>query len=157
MGSQKIFMKKIIAIITLCAFSAMVNARGEGCRLYKVHIKNTGSADCVLKKQYILYGKLTEHSQIPEVVFRGQQAQFEMTNSQIDRFLEAGCLISYECGDDKEVTFFTTTHMQQPTFMKTDKTLSAIVDSKNMEVSFNTSRCNNVYGRSHEVTWELHP
>lgn len=130
---------------------------GEGCRLYKVHIKNTGSADCVLKKQYILYGKLTENSQIPEVFFRGQQAQFEMTNSQIYRFLEAGCLLSYECGDDKEVTFFTTTHMQQPTVMKTDNTLSAIVDSKNIEVSFNAGRCNNVYGRSHEVTWELHP
>ncbi|MBP9775128.1 MAG: hypothetical protein KBD30_04840 [Legionellaceae bacterium] len=100
---------------------------------------------------------MTENSQIPEVFFRGQQAQFEMTNSQIYRFLEAGCLLSYECGDDKEVTFFTTTHMQQPTVMKTDNTLSAIVDSKNIEVSFNAGRCNNVYGRSHEVTWELHP
>lgn len=142
--------------VVLCAFSSIVNA--WSCGQYKVHIKNIGSADCVLKNKYILYGKLTEQSQIPEVIFRGEQVRFEMTNNKSSTmFLETGTLLSYNCGDDKEVTFFTTTNMQKPSFIKTDKSLSAIIEAKNMDVSFNESRCNNIYGTSNEITWVLNP
>ena len=149
-------LKKIISIVALSTFSTLVNAWG-GCTQYKVHINNTGSADCVLKKHYILYGKLTQNAHIPDVIFRGQQAQFEMINPQSPKFIEAGALLGYECGDDKEVTFFTTTHMQQPSILYTDTSLSAVIESKNMDVSFQAQRCNNAYSRPNEITWVLNP
>ncbi|MCR9192346.1 MAG: hypothetical protein NXI01_06760 [Gammaproteobacteria bacterium] len=143
-------MEKIITVLCIFMISTTTYAFGESCRLYKIRIKNEGATDCVLKKQYVFNGKLTAHSKIPDVIFRDQEEQFEMTEIQQNFFLDVGFLLTYECGDNKEITFFSETPHGQ-------KERNAVVESNNVEASFQASGCNNFYGTANKVTWILKP
>lgn len=146
-------MKQIVAFILFCVISTMVHAWGENCRLYHVHIKNTGTSDCVLKKHYILYGKVSSNTKIPDVIFRDKETQFEMNAADG----AAASLLSYECGDDKRITFFTTTSTDTPIIGHYNDTRSAIIESKHIEASFESTRCSNFNGTANEITWTLTP
>ena len=150
-------MKHITAFILLCALANMTHAWTDHCKVYHVHIENIGTSDCVLKKQYILYGKLAPASKIPNVIFRGKHAQFEMTGSQPETYLAAACLLNYECGDDKKITFFTTTSTDAPAWGHFDETRSSIIESKNIVANFESTRCNNFNSTANEITWTLNP
>jgi len=143
-------MKKILAVLFIFLGSSTAHAFGKNCYLYKVHIKNDGATDCVLKKQYILNGKLTTHSKVPDVIFRGQEETFEMTDIRKKQFLDVGFLLTYECGDNKAVTFFSETPHGQ-------KERNAVIESTNIEAAFQASTCNNFYDTANEVTWVLTP
>ncbi len=152
-------MKKIAALIIWGICSGLVHAWGETCMIYKVRIKNIGSMDCVLKKHYILYGELSKQSNIPEVIFRNEEVQFEMTAPKLDPFLEAAALLTYECGDDRDITFFTTTSAQSSPMDRLYhySSKSAVLESKNIEASFKATQCNKIYANPYEITWTLNP
>lgn len=121
-------MKKLISLLFLLIFSQVVIA-AQADRL-EISIKNAGSTDCVLKKQYPLFGHISDHTQVPEVIFRNQMAVFSMRSNR-KLSLTTSILVTYECGDEQEITLFSgfLTHVgfEQKVF-----------DAKNMQASVTT-------------------
>lgn len=142
-------MKYVLITIFCCFISSIVHAWGESCSQYSVHINNVGTSDCVLKKYYILYGKLETGSKIPDVIFRNKETAFHMTAADG----AAACLLTYECGYDRSITFFTTTTMGS----SYNKTRSGIIEAKNITAQFEANPCNSFSSLPHEITWTLDP
>lgn len=79
-----------LIIMTINAFAETVTIR----------IKNASTSDCTLKNRFITFGELVQNTQPPETLFRDQTATFKM-----DGF-PASIVLTYECGDDKDISFF---------------------------------------------------
>ncbi|MCR9191914.1 MAG: hypothetical protein NXI01_04570 [Gammaproteobacteria bacterium] len=69
-----------------------------------IKITNSGASDCVLKKSLILYGHVSDHTAIPQVIPPYQTESFMMRGT---RFSDKSLLLTYACGADQEATFFT--------------------------------------------------
>ncbi len=70
----------------------------------QINITNNSSGDCFLTKNQILYGKLYE-SNLPDVIYNGQTAHFEMYYQNPDSYNSA-LLLTYQCGNTQEITLF---------------------------------------------------
>ncbi|MGV3740404.1 MAG: hypothetical protein ACO1N3_03845 [Gammaproteobacteria bacterium] len=99
--------------------------------------------------------KLSAGSKIPDVIFRDETVQFEMTQKVVGAPLDAAALLTYECGYDKEITFLSTTTPPQfpPMPGHYDDSYSAIIESNNLAADFNFKRCNNYWGTMNESVW----
>ena len=136
-----------------CAFSlccSVVHAE-EDCATLKVHIKNNSGNDCVLKKHYIELGKLVDKSQIPEVIFRDKEAFFSLTwdfQSPYGNYFVSAMLMTFQCGDDKEVTLFSNT----PNISK-----SSVLEQTNMTASGSYIVCSSSKNLPWQLNWVLKP
>ena len=115
-----------------------------------ISINNTSTNDCTLQKQIILYGHVSDHSQIPDVIFRDQTASFTMRSTRISVAspYHKSILLTYACADNQEVTIFI-------------DDLSAfvygkVIELKNMAVNF-TKQNSSAFYRSTPATisWTL--
>lgn len=142
-------MKKIGAMLmALAAYSATVHAaQGDStfCSIFEIHIKNNSSADCVLKKSYMPLGKLSYEGTLPEVIFRDKEASFYMQWYKSHYFITA-LMLSYQCGDDKEIVLYSTTPSVED---------SSILEKKNMEAKFSTRECSEYSKQFWKISWVL--
>ncbi|MBP6917742.1 MAG: hypothetical protein KBB94_02355 [Legionellaceae bacterium] len=95
--------------------------------LLYVHIKNATNQDCVLKKHYIALGALANSSQIPDVIFRDREAFLSMTWTFQGEYLTTALLMTFQCGEDKDITLYTNTP---------NIDFSSILERNNMHASF---------------------
>lgn len=105
-------MKKIISLLGLALFStASLAGSLLSPSILSVNIKNDTPNDCVLKQQFVLFGHVSDHTKIPEVIFRDQTATFLMRSNSTcvtdpaDICTKVALLV-YACGDDKEVALY---------------------------------------------------
>lgn len=137
-----------------CAFSlfcSIAQAKKEDCITFKVHFKNDSGSDCVLKKHYITLGTLAKNSQIPEVIFRDKEAFFSLTwnfQSQYGDYFVSGLLMSFQCGDDKDITIYSNTPNIE---------YSSVLEKNNMTASGKYVLCNPAKDQPWQLTWVLKP
>lgn len=139
-------MKKFSIFLAIFLFSHLAHA-DMLCNKFKITIKNIGNTDCVLSGHRIYDGALYNGTQLPEVIFRDKSEQFEMVGI-IGAYV--GAILTYQCGDDKEITFLSR-------FPGTSR--NPILDSKNMEAKMTwvNSNCVLGYGNPKEINWILNP
>lgn len=134
--------------LSLCC--SLAHAK-EDCITLKVHVKNMSGNDCVLKKYYIGLGKLADKSQIPEVIFRDKEALFSLTwnfESAYGNYFVSAMVMSFQCGDDKEVTLFSNTPNIEH---------SSVLEKNNMTASGTYIVCNNTKNQPWQLNWILKP
>lgn len=96
-------MRKLITISFLLSLSALVSALPVD-RL-NISIQNASSADCVLKRQYSVLGHISDHTKVPEVIFKDQTAAFKMRSDKTHLLHGTmAAILNYQCGTDQEIT-----------------------------------------------------
>ena len=127
-----------------CSSASAKSAPIDPSILLYVHIKNATNQDCILKKQYIALGALANSSQIPDVIFRDREAFFSMTWTFQDKYLTTALLMTFQCGDDKGITLYTSTpHIE----------FSSILERNNMHASFTYQFSDN--SKSPHLPWVI--
>jgi len=94
-----------------------------------IKITNSGATDCVLKKSLILYGHVSDHTVIPQVI-HPYQTDFFMMRANL-AFNDKATLLTYICGTDQEATFFTDGGFNDDHF----QVHGHIFDAKNIQVT----------------------
>lgn len=148
-------MKKLLFSLSFLSFILCVQvAYAWNCQIFQVHIKNIGSMDCTLKKSYLISGKLFHNTHIPEVIFRNTEAQFEIM-PKWTKLWAAEVLMSYQCGDDKDITI----HSRSIIGKGDNVVQSIILESNNVEATFTDSNafCFADKGWFANSTWVLNP
>ena len=117
-----------------------------------VNITNATGTDCVLEKQTVLYGYISDPITIPNVIFSDQSIEFTMKSNKNKR---KSILLAYACGDDRSATFFTDiTYVQHQSFSK-----GFGLKSHKIHLYFTEERNkthNNIYDTSPvKVNWRL--
>lgn len=74
-----------------------------------IKITNTTDKDCVLTKKIIPYGHISDHTQLPDVIFRDQTIEFTMRSGPLrfEQRKDKMLLLSYHCDDNQNITLFT--------------------------------------------------
>ena len=148
-------MNRLVIVCLFCAFSNLAHAYGENCLLYNIKIKNETGADCVLKKYYIIHGHLNADTKMPEVIFRDGSVDFQISAIKTGKIPLGSALLNYECGDSNEIAFFTTTMTDNINLSNYNDSNSAVIESHNLDGSFNFKRCNIFYGTTNDITWAI--
>lgn len=142
--------KSKVLLVALLAYATTSQAKitpVEVCSLLNVQIKNNSSNDCVVKKAYSAFGRFVNSSQFPEVIFKGKEATFSLTHSFRNiEYLEIAVLMSFQCGEDREVTLFTST----PSIFH-----SSVLEHQNMDAEFGANYCDRNKNTPWEIEWEL--
>ena len=96
-------LKKIGVIFSLlCSSAILANTSNPA----SISITNTTGTDCILKKKVPIYGYIVNPLDIPNVLFKDQTMIFNL-NSKGDHRYRKSLLLSYECGEGLNATFFT--------------------------------------------------
>lgn len=98
-------MKKIL-LLCLWFFSTPLLAYQDEAI---IKITNATDADCVLTKKTLLYGYITNDSQLPDAIFRDQTIEFKMRSGEPLRFgvrKDKMLLLTYHCADNQEATLY---------------------------------------------------
>lgn len=114
--------------------------------LLYVHINNASNQDCVIKKHYIALGTLANHSEIPEVIFRGREAFFSLTWTFQDEYLATALVMTLQCGEDNDITLYTNTPYIS---------FSSVLERNNMTASFTYQYANNQKSLPWQINWTL--
>ena len=96
----------LLGLLSLVVFSGRSYAASfDGLN---ISINNTSTNDCTLQKKKISYGHVSDHSQIPDVIFRDQTASFTMRSTRISVVnpYHESILSTYACADNQEATLF---------------------------------------------------
>ncbi len=134
-------------LLSFVLFCSLAYAKSENhYRVLRISIKNNLYRDCVLGKYYVLIGKLAKNSPIPEVIFREKEVIFYMTVQDKADYLSTAIIMSFQCGEDKAITLFTSA----PTVNN-----SSVLEKKNISARFTTKKTNNWQTYPWEVSWVL--
>lgn len=143
--------KLVISLICTLLFVSQAYA-GSLCKprsSLRVRIYNYSSYDCTLKNHYLIHGSLSNDSTIPAVIFRGLSDQFDMSMPG----LHAINLLTYQCGEDQEITLFSERFYTGGNHAVTTEVLNPI----NMQATAKYSRedCDQWRGilNNNTVTW----
>lgn len=131
-------MKKLLVTLGFLVLANLAQAKDAGCRESIISFQNESSNDCVLKEQKILYGTmLIKHSQIPDVLFRGQSVQFTMTQDR-DRNGTTMIYLKYQCGNDQDITLLSHTSYDNRVSDGSTRPIAEgfVLDKNNMNASF---------------------
>lgn len=101
-------MKKFLCWMVLALLS--MNAQAFIGERLDISIANQTEADCVLKDSLLLHGHVSDHTSIPEVIFRGQTGKFSLRPKKKSSMWERdkspvsmGLLLTYACGDGHSI------------------------------------------------------
>ncbi|HVT62911.1 MAG TPA: hypothetical protein VHD33_05425 [Legionellaceae bacterium] len=142
-------MKKILFTILAClAFLSNVTyAKEPSVFDFVISLKNDSANDCVLKKQQIIYGRLTKGTVVPEVLFRGQTMSFmmrkhgyykEKSDYTTGNLFDAQILLTYECGDNETITLMSHRIMKEA---GADRRIRGVIlDQNHLDATFTTSK-----------------
>lgn len=104
-------MKKIV-ITSLFLISTPLFAATYDQLLIK--ITNSLSTDCKLKDQTILFGHVSDHTRIPQVISANQTLSFKMRPGPTPRagiYKDQSFLITYVCDGEQEITLYGSQNM----------------------------------------------
>ncbi|MCX7091538.1 MAG: hypothetical protein NTU48_08825 [Legionellales bacterium] len=96
---------KTILLCCLLFFSTSIWAEDESDRVV-IKISNDTGSDCVLKKQAVLNGQISNSISFQKEIFRGQTMEFSMS-SEGKYTRRKAIVLSYACGEEQDVTIFT--------------------------------------------------
>ncbi|MBP6919088.1 MAG: hypothetical protein KBB94_09245 [Legionellaceae bacterium] len=125
-------MKKILLVCFLLCSSPLLAYDDQAI----IKITNATDADCVLTKKTLLYGQISEGSQLPDVIFRDQTLEFSMRSDAQLRFgvrKDKMLLLTYHCADNQEATLFTSISPFQDSFVTSPEMRTAVSSQKNMQ------------------------
>ena len=85
---------------------------------FKISITNSGAENCILKENNILFGYVSDGTVIPKIIHPDETETFMMKSGSATVFkdwiiIRASdnkdkiILLTYSCGDNKEITLFT--------------------------------------------------
>ena len=95
-----VILKKIL-FSCLMLFSSFIFADNNPAI---VKITNATGTDCVLEKQTVIYGYVSDPTTIPNAIFSDQTIVFTLKSNEGKR---KSILLTYACGDNRTATFFT--------------------------------------------------
>ena len=114
---------KTILLYCLLFFSTNIWAEDESDRVV-IKISNDTGSDCILKKQAVINGKLSDPIAFQTVIFRDQTMTFSMDSAGILTRRKA-IVLSYACGEEQDVTIFTDISRYDGMFLTTGHRLYA--------------------------------
>lgn len=136
----------LLAISLLCSEGYAKSSAIDPSILLYVHITNASNQDCVIKKHYIALGALAYQSLIPDVIFRGRDAFFSLTWTFPDTYLNTALLMTFQCGEDKTLTFYTNTPSIE---------YSSVLERHNMDATFTYQYANNKILLPWQIHWTI--
>lgn len=125
-------MKKIIlAWVFLISTSAMAYQD----QIF-IKITNTTDKDCVLTKKTIPYGHISDHTQLPDVIFRDQTIEFAMRSGPLrfDQRKDKMLLLSYHCDDNPDIDLFALISPFQDSYLPDPQISTSSSRSKEFDV-----------------------
>lgn len=114
---------------------------------FKIDITNDGTANCILKQKTILSGYVSDYSAVPAKIRPDETATFLMRsgsayplgNTGLITVIPSSCkdkiiLLTYSCGDNQEITFFT----DKGFFGVSQKVSGKVLDAQIINAKFTT-------------------
>lgn len=114
-----------------------------------IELKNDGSRDCVLQKYWVLYGHVSDHTKVPNVLFRAQSASFIMRGGLS---YHKSILLTYVCDVEQEITLFVDTLPE----LIGDSVIGKVCDAKRMSAQYTTRNTHGFYiNTPMEIHWVI--
>lgn len=82
--------------------------------LIQISITNSLATGCHLIDDTILFGHVSDHTQIPKVIHPDETATFTMRhgpNYRSGNYIEESIILTYKCQDEQEITLFSSENM----------------------------------------------
>lgn len=97
--------------LTFIFFLALSNLSWAAARdPIQISITNSLSSDCQLKEETTIYGHISDHTQIPDIIHPNQTASFKMRSGpryRLGMYMDKSIVLTYRCANEQEITLYT--------------------------------------------------